>query len=208
MCVCVSCSASVNRRTYKDKCVLVSDLCWRLSKLATRKAVNLPPTCLQWPGEPAILFSTKIQMFENYLLAVHAEGDDWSDTKKHATLLHCLTTEAQWIFYTLPNMGTTYTSALTALRAHFVPQVNTIAEHHKESKGMMRTFCKTWPRSGIWCLLVHLVTKKRKCSEIKSFEKVHSCQFLFFCLFIAWSRFNFGQSYTNHKSAWMCNGQW
>ncbi len=24
-------------------------------------------------------------MFENYLLAVHAEGDDWSDSKKHAT---------------------------------------------------------------------------------------------------------------------------
>ncbi len=79
-------------------------------------------------------------------------------------------------------MGTTYTSALTALRAHFVPQVNTIAEHHKESKGMMKTFCKMWPRSGIWCLLVHLVTKKRKCSEIKSFEKVHSCQFFFFLL--------------------------
>ncbi len=131
MCLCVSCNASINRRMYKDMYVIVSDLCWRLSKLATRMAVNLSPTCLQYPGEPAILFSTRIQMFENYLLAVHAEGDDWPDTRKHATLLHCLGTEAQRIFYTLPNTGTTYTSALTALRAHFVLKVNAIAEHHK-----------------------------------------------------------------------------
>ncbi len=80
-------------------------------------------------------------------------------------------------------MGTTYTSALTALRAHFVPQVNTIAEHHKESKGMMKHSAKCGRAPGYGGLLVHLVTKKRKCSEIKSFEKVHSCQFLFFaCL--------------------------
>ncbi len=70
-------------------------------------------------------------MFENYLLVIHAEGDDWPDTRKRATLLHCLGKEAQRIFYTLPNMGTTYASALTALRAHFVPEVNTIAERHK-----------------------------------------------------------------------------
>lgn len=95
--------------------------------MATRMAVNLPPTYLQCPGEPAIPFSIWIQMFENYLLAIHAEGDDWPDTRKRATLLHCLGTEAQRIFYTLPNTGTTYASALTALRAHFVPKVNTIA---------------------------------------------------------------------------------
>jgi len=63
-------------------------------------------------------------MFENYLLAIHAEGDDWPDTCKCATLLHCLGTEAQRIFYTLPNTSTTYASALMALRTHFVQQVN------------------------------------------------------------------------------------
>jgi len=87
-------------------------------------AVHLPPTYLQCPGEPAILFGIWTQMFENYLLAIHAEGDDWPDTCKCATLLHCLGTEAQRIFYTLPNTSTTYASALMALRTHFVQQVN------------------------------------------------------------------------------------
>lgn len=67
-------------------------------------------------------------MFENYLLAIHTEGDDRPDTRKRATFLYCLGTEAQRVFYTIPNTSTIYASALTALRVHFV---NVIAERHK-----------------------------------------------------------------------------
>ncbi|KAL7877191.1 hypothetical protein SRHO_G00038340 [Serrasalmus rhombeus] len=65
--------------------------------------VPLPPPFLQCPGEPALPFSTWLQMFKNYLLVIRAEGDEWPDTRKHATFLHCLGTEAQRLFYTLPN---------------------------------------------------------------------------------------------------------
>uniref|UniRef100_A0AAZ1XLQ6 Uncharacterized protein n=1 Tax=Oreochromis aureus TaxID=47969 RepID=A0AAZ1XLQ6_OREAU len=38
-----------------------------------------------------------------------------------ATLLHCLGTEGQRIFYSLPNTGDTFASAVTALEQHFSP---------------------------------------------------------------------------------------
>jgi len=59
------------------------------------------------------------------------EGAKWPDTRIRATLLHSVGTEAQRIFYTLTETGTTYNHAVTALRAHFVPKVNVIAERHK-----------------------------------------------------------------------------
>lgn len=82
------------------------------NKLATRMAVNFPPTYLHCPGKPAVPFGIWTRMFENYLLAIHAKGVDWPDPHKRVTLLHCLETEAQRIFYNLPNTGTTYASAL------------------------------------------------------------------------------------------------
>ncbi len=98
------------------------------SKLATRMAVNLPSTYLQYPGNLQFRSVHVYRCVENYLLAIHAEGDDWPDIRKRATLLHYLGTEVKRIFYTLPNTGMTYASTLTALRVNFVPQVNTIAE--------------------------------------------------------------------------------
>ncbi|XP_034056171.1 uncharacterized protein LOC117535746 [Gymnodraco acuticeps] len=91
----------------------------------------LPPTFLQCPGEPTMPFGTWLKMFENYLLVIDVEGAKWPDTRIRATLLHSVGTEAQRIFYTLTETGTTYNHAVTALRAHFVPKVNVIAERHK-----------------------------------------------------------------------------
>ncbi|XP_034065890.1 uncharacterized protein LOC117542374 [Gymnodraco acuticeps] len=91
----------------------------------------LPPTFLQCPGEPTMPFGTWLKMFENDLLVIDVEGAKWPDTRVRATLLHSVGTEAQRIFYTLTETGTTYNHAVTALWAHFVPKVNVIAERHK-----------------------------------------------------------------------------
>ncbi len=50
--------------------------------------------------------------------------------RKRATLLHCLGTEGQRIFYALPEKGDTYASAISALEKHFTPKVNVIVERY------------------------------------------------------------------------------
>uniref|UniRef100_A0A673G1B2 Retrotransposon gag domain-containing protein n=1 Tax=Sinocyclocheilus rhinocerous TaxID=307959 RepID=A0A673G1B2_9TELE len=49
---------------------------------------------------------------------------------KRATLLHCLGTEGQRIFYALPETGDTYASAISALQKHFTPKVNVVVERY------------------------------------------------------------------------------
>ncbi len=66
---------------------------------------TFPMPFLPCPGEPAIPFDTWLRMFQNYLLVVGASGDGWSVECKQALLLHCLGTEGQRLFYTLPNQG-------------------------------------------------------------------------------------------------------
>ena len=100
--------------------------------------VPLPALFLPCTGQPAIPFEMWIKMFENYLLAIHAEGDDWPDTRKRAILLHCLGTEGQRVFYTLPDAGTTYKSAMDALRVHFIPAINVVVERHKFRQRVQR----------------------------------------------------------------------
>ncbi|XP_037393143.1 uncharacterized protein K02A2.6-like [Pygocentrus nattereri] len=46
-----------------------------------RMAVPLPPPFLQFPGVLTLPFSMWLQMFENYLLVIRAEGDKWPDTR-------------------------------------------------------------------------------------------------------------------------------
>jgi len=70
-------------------------------------------------------------MFENYLLVIDATGDAWPEERKRAVLLHALGTEGQRLFYTLPDTGNTYTTAVTALKRYFIPAVNVVAERHK-----------------------------------------------------------------------------
>ncbi|KAJ8346450.1 hypothetical protein SKAU_G00278510 [Synaphobranchus kaupii] len=70
-------------------------------------------------------------MFDNYMLVINATGDSWPDERKHAVLLHAVGTEGHRLFYTLPDTGITYASAVEVLKIHFVPKVNVIAERHK-----------------------------------------------------------------------------
>ncbi|KAK7910413.1 hypothetical protein WMY93_015097 [Mugilogobius chulae] len=94
-------------------------------------SVPLPAPFMPCPGTPAIPFPTWLKMFENYMLVIGATGDSWPEERKRAVLLHALGTEGQRLFYTLPDTGTTYATAIAALKGHFVPKVNVIAERHK-----------------------------------------------------------------------------
>ena len=89
-----------------------------------------PQPFLPCPGEPPILLDTWEKMFRNYLLVVAATGDKWPEERKKALLLHSLGTEGQRLFYTLPDQGTTMDDALKALKTHFNPKRNAVAEQH------------------------------------------------------------------------------
>lgn len=69
-------------------------------------------------------------MFNNYLVVINATGNSWPEARKRALLLHCLGTEGQRIFNTLPDSGDTLASAITALEKHFNPALNVVAERH------------------------------------------------------------------------------
>ncbi len=90
--------------------------------------VPFPSFFLPCPGEPAMPFCTWLRIFENYLRVIDATGDSWPDIRRRAVLLHCLGTEGQRIFYSLPSIGTTYKDAEAALKAYFVPKTNIVAE--------------------------------------------------------------------------------
>nr|XP_055041695.1 uncharacterized protein K02A2.6-like [Misgurnus anguillicaudatus] len=94
-------------------------------------SVPMPAFFLPTVGEPTVPFSTWKKIFQNYLLVIGAQGDAWPDARVCAVLLHCLGTEGQRLFYTLPNGGTTYNEAMAALDAHFTPKVNVVAARHK-----------------------------------------------------------------------------
>lgn len=96
----------------------------------TAANVPFPAFFLPCPGEPAVPFKTWLRIFENYLLVINATGEDWPVARKRAVLLHCLGTEGQRIFYSLPDTGATYDTAVAALKAHFTPKTNTVAERH------------------------------------------------------------------------------
>lgn len=60
---------------------------------------------------------------------INARGDAWPDARRRATFLHCLGTEGQRLFCTLPEKGTmmiddNYDEAMAALVKHFVPKMN------------------------------------------------------------------------------------
>lgn len=91
---------------------------------------TFPTPFLPYPGEPAIPSDTWLRMFQNYLLVVGASGDEWPVERKRALLLHCLGTKGQRLFYTLPNQSDSMEDAIAALKAHFAPRRNIMAEHH------------------------------------------------------------------------------
>lgn len=53
-------------------------------------------------------------------------------------MLHCLGTEGQRLFYTLPDQGTTFDEAMAALQKHFVPKVNVVACRHTFRQRVLR----------------------------------------------------------------------
>lgn len=59
--------------------------------------------------------------------------------RKQAVLLHAMGTEVQRLFYSLPDTGNTYTTAVAALKRYFVPAVNVVAERHKFRQRTPRT---------------------------------------------------------------------
>ncbi|KAK0138710.1 hypothetical protein N1851_024744 [Merluccius polli] len=93
-------------------------------------SLPMPAPFLPCSGEPSIPFVTWRKMFENYLLAVHATGNAWPEARRRALLIHALGAEGQRLFYTLPDTGTTYGEAMTALERQFVPKVNTVVSRH------------------------------------------------------------------------------
>ncbi|KAK0142948.1 Paired box protein Pax-3 [Merluccius polli] len=60
------------------------------------------------------------------------------EKRKRALLLHCLGTEGQRIFLTLPVTGVTYKSACEALQAFFVPRMNVVAERSRFRRRVQR----------------------------------------------------------------------
>ena len=103
-------------------------------------AANVPFPCffLPTPGVPSIPFKTWRQIFENYLLVINATGNAWPAARRRAVLLHCLGTEGQRLFYSLPDTGTDYDAAMAALEAYFVLKTNTVAERHAFRKRVQR----------------------------------------------------------------------
>ncbi len=100
---------------------------------------TFPTPFLPCPGEPTIPFDTCLRMFQNYLLVVCSSGDAWPVERKRALLLHCLGTEGQKLFYTLPNQGDSMEDAIATFKAHFSLRRNIVAEHHAFRKRVQAT---------------------------------------------------------------------
>ena len=97
--------------------------------MATRMLnLSQPAPFLQSAGEPLIPFKSWIRVFDNYVLAM---GEELSDARKRALLIHCLGAEGQRIFYTLTVVDDKYATALTAIQELFVPKVNVVAERYR-----------------------------------------------------------------------------
>ncbi len=56
------------------------------------------------------------------MLVINATGDSWPEARKRALLLHCLGSEGQRLFYTLPNSSDTLADAIKALEEHLIPK--------------------------------------------------------------------------------------
>lgn len=88
-----------------------------------------PSAFLECPGEPKITFEAWGKLFDNYLLAIG--GQEFSAERKRALLIHCLGTEGQRLYNTLPLTEDTYGGSLLALQTFFTPNVNVVAERYR-----------------------------------------------------------------------------
>ena len=88
-----------------------------------------PAAFLPSPGEPSIPFTSWTRMFKKFMPAVNV--DALFDARKRALLIRCPGTEGQHLFYTLPVDGDTYSAAVGAFTAFFLPKVNVVFERYK-----------------------------------------------------------------------------
>ena len=93
-----------------------------------------PPPFLPTPGDPVIPWVSWVPLFRNFLLAIGGEG--FSQTRQRALLLHCLGTEGQRIYNSLPatvkqEQETLLDQAIRALDGFFKPKTNVVAERYK-----------------------------------------------------------------------------
>jgi len=98
-------------------------------------------------GGPLTPFNMWMRIFNNYLLVINAKENAWPEVCKRATLLYCLGAERQQIFYSLPDTGDTFPSAVTALEKHFTPKVNVVIGWHafRKHRHLMRLLHSMWP---------------------------------------------------------------
>ncbi|KAK7909818.1 hypothetical protein WMY93_014502 [Mugilogobius chulae] len=88
-----------------------------------------PAVFLECPGEPKLAFATWKKLFDNYLLAIG--GDGFSAGRKRALLIHCLGTEGNRIYCTLPLETDDYDGSVKALETYFSPKLNVVAERYR-----------------------------------------------------------------------------
>lgn len=88
-----------------------------------------PAAFLDCPGEPKIPFATWKKLFDNYLLAIG--GSAFPAERKRALLIHCLGTEGNRIYSTLPLENDDYDGSVAALEKHFSPKLNIVAERYR-----------------------------------------------------------------------------
>lgn len=86
-------------------------------------SVATPPLFLPHVGESAIPFETWRKFFDG-------DSDAWPDARRRAVLLHCLGTEGQHLFYTLPDQGDMFDTGMAALEKHFMPKVHVVTSRH------------------------------------------------------------------------------
>ncbi|KAI4903715.1 hypothetical protein NFI96_030773, partial [Prochilodus magdalenae] len=88
-----------------------------------------PAVFLDCPGEPKLPFATWKKLFDNYLLAIG--GSEFPAERKRALLIHCLGTEGNRIYSTLPLENDDYEGSVKALEKHFSPKLNIVAERYR-----------------------------------------------------------------------------
>ena len=92
-------------------------------------SIQPPAVFLDCPGEPKIPFTAWKGYFDNYLLAIG--GDAFPAARKRALPIHCLGTEGQRIYNTLPLETDDYGGSVSALEKYFEPKLNVVAERYR-----------------------------------------------------------------------------
>lgn len=81
---------------------------------------------------------------------------------QRAALRHCLETEGQRIFYSLPHTGDTFASAVAALKQHLWKHKLSQSKH----KLHMRQLFSKWPACVTLLVNVSLMTEQKKRSAV------------------------------------------